>query len=78
MAPNGLFFKYAGVVKKTKKDRMRNTDIRKMELGVEEIRNCIQKKILRLFGHVMQMTEERILKKMLHRSMEVKWPRGRP
>ena len=34
--------------------------------------------ILRWFGHVMHMGEDRLSKKMLHTKMEEKQPRGRP
>ena len=44
------------------KDRIRNTNI-KLELGVNEMKNPIQKSRLRWFGDVMRMTEERIPKK---------------
>ena len=46
------------------KVRIRNTNIR-LEVGVDEIKNDIQKRRLRWFGHVMRMREERIPKKML-------------
>jgi hypothetical protein len=55
------------ILNKTKKDRIRNTNIR-LELGVVEIKNDIKKS--RWFGHVMWVTEERIPKKMLHTKME--------
>ena len=47
------------------------------ELGVDEIKNHIQKSRLGWFGHEMQMREERIPKKILHRKMEGKRPKGR-
>ena len=61
--------KFLGVIlNKTKEDRIRNTDIR-LELGVDERKNYIQKK-LRWFGHVVRMGEERISKKILHTKLE--------
>ena len=39
---------------------------------MDEIKNDIQKKILRWFVHVMWTTEENIPKKMLHKKMEDK------
>ena len=50
--------------------RLKNNDA--MELGMDEIKNDIQNSRLRWFGHVMQMREERIPKKMLHTKMEGK------
>ena len=37
---------------------------------MDKIKNGIQKDILRWFGHMMQMREERIPKKMLHKTLE--------
>ena len=45
---------------------------------MDEIKNNIQKSRLRWFGHVMQLKEERISKKMLHTKIEGKQSRGRP
>ena len=45
---------------------------------VDEIKNDTQKSRLRWFGHLMQMKEERIPKKMLHPKMEGKLPRKDP
>jgi hypothetical protein len=50
----------------------------RLELGEDEIKNDIQKSRLRWFGQVVQMTEERISKKMLHSNMDGKRPRVRP
>ena len=63
------------ILNKSKEDRItkiRNSNLRS-ELGVDEIKNYIQKSKLRWFGHLMQVTEERIPIKM-----DRKWPRGRP
>jgi hypothetical protein len=43
-----------------------------LELGVDKIKNGIQKDILRWFGHMMQMREERILKKIIHTKIKGK------
>ena len=43
---------------------MRNTNT-KLELGVEEMKNGIQKSRLISFGYVMQMGEEKILIKKI-------------
>ena len=45
---------------------------------MDEIKNHIQNSRLRQFGHVMQMRDEMISKKMLNTKMEGKRPRGRP
>ena len=58
-----------------KKDRIRNTNII-LELWMDEIKNDIEKSRIRLSGHVMQLREERISKKLLHRKMEGKCLRG--
>ena len=62
---------FRAILNKTKKNRIRNTNIR-LELGVDEIKNGIQKSRLRWFGHIMQMREEEIHKKILHTKMERK------
>jgi hypothetical protein len=41
-----------------------------LELGMDKIKNNFQKSILRWFGHVMRLREERIPEKMLHTQME--------
>ena len=43
----------------------------------EEVFKMTLKSRLKWFGHVMQMREERLPKKMLQIKMEGKWPRGR-
>ena len=63
------------VLKKTKYKI--NINIRS-EFEVGKIKNDIQKSRLRYFGHVMQMTEARIPKKILHTKMKGKQARGRP
>ena len=45
---------------------------------MDKIKNGIEKSRLGRFGHVMQMGEKRIPKKMLHTKMERKRLRGRP
>ena len=47
------------ILNKTNKDRIRNTNIR-LELGVDEINNDIEKSRLRWFGQVMWMRDEMI------------------
>jgi hypothetical protein len=63
------------ILNKTK-DMIINTNIR-LDLGVDEIKNNIQKSRYVIFGCVMWMGEERIPKKMLNTKMERKPPRGR-
>ena len=46
-----------------------NTYIR-LDLGVDKIKNDIQKSRLKLFGYMIWMAEERIPKKMLHTKIE--------
>ena len=41
------------ILNKTKEDKIRDTDIR-LELGVDEIKNNIQKSGLKWFGYVIQ------------------------
>jgi hypothetical protein len=63
------------ILNKTK-DRIRNNNIR-LELGVDELKNGIQKSRLRWFGQGMQMGEERTRTNMLHTKMEGTLPRGK-
>ena len=58
---------FSSIINKTKKDRVKNTNIR-LDLGADEIKNGIFKSSLRWFGYLMQMTP----KKMLHKKMEGK------
>ena len=58
----------------TNKARIRDINIR-LELGVNGIKNGIQKSGLRLFGHVMRMLEGRLPKKILHIKQARKRPR---
>ena len=62
--------------KNLNKIKKRNNNIR-LELGVDKIKNSIQKSRLRWFGHVMLMRAENILvpKKMLHKKWREKIPR---
>ena len=49
---------FRAILNKTKKNRIINTNII-LVLGVDEIKNYIQNSC-KMFGHVMQMREERI------------------
>ena len=57
------------ILNKAKIDRVRNTNTR-LELGKGENKNVIQKSRLRWFGHVKQMKQESIPKKILQIKME--------
>ena len=59
------------ILNKTKKGRVRRTNIR-LKLEVYEINNDIQKSMLRWFGYIMRLREERIPKKILHTKKEVR------
>jgi hypothetical protein len=61
------------ILNKTR-ERIRNNNVRS-KLGMDEMKEFIKKSRLRWFGHVMQMTEERILQKMLHTKMKGIGPR---
>ena len=65
------------ILNKTKKDRIRNIN-KRLELGVDETKNDIQKSRLRCFWYAIWMTKERIPKKMLHKIMDGKRPKERP
>ena len=59
-------------------DRVRNVDIRtRCELGVS-IRTKVGKNILRWFGHVERMSDERLVKKVYKSAMDCERGRGRP
>ena len=61
------------ILNKTK-DWIRNTTIR-LELGMDEIKNHIQKNTLRCFWTCDADEIKRILKKMLHTKMKGKQPK---
>ena len=60
------------ILNNTKKDRIRNTDIR-LELGVDGMKNDIPNSRLRQFGYLMPMRQDRILNKMLHKIEEKRY-----
>lgn len=66
-----------GVVGKSRKDRIRNVDIRR-EVGVRSLREKIGRNQMRWYGHVKRMSEERIPKRMEEMQEEGRRPRGRP
>lgn len=65
------------MIGKTRKDRMRNEDVRN-EVGIGKLTERIEKSKLRWFGHVKRMEENRIPRQMLEAKLEGKRPRGRP
>ena len=65
------------IVKKTRRDHIRNEDIRRM-VGVIPMLNKIEKRQLQWLGHVERMDEERIAKKRWNWTPEGRRSRGRP
>ena len=59
------------ILNKTGKDRIRSINIG-LELGVDKIKNDIQKSRLTWFVHVMWMEDEIVPKKILYTKMEGK------
>ena len=53
------------ILNKIKKDKIRNIN-KRLKPGVYEIKIDIQKSKIRWFGCIIQMGEDRIVKKMLH------------
>jgi hypothetical protein len=64
-------------VGKTRRDRIRNTNIREM-LGVEKLGDRMGRTRLRWFGHMKRMTEERMPRRMYEKRIEGRRRRGRP
>lgn len=62
---------------KTRRDRIRNEDIRR-ELNMESIRGKIENMRIRWFGHMKRMGEDRLPRKMEEMRIEGRRPRGRP
>ena len=65
-----IFFR--AILKQNKEGHDKNI---RLELGVDEIKNYIQKNRLSWFGYVMQMEDASIPRKMLHTKMEGKDPK---
>jgi hypothetical protein len=61
---------------KTKRDRIKNEKNRE-NLKLNTLENKLTNNIMRWSGHVLQMNEERILKKFVNRKVKGKCPRGR-
>jgi hypothetical protein len=51
-----------GILGKTRRDKIRNKDIRE-QLKVDDIKHDMERKKLKWYGHIMRMAEERIPKK---------------
>ena len=65
------------MVQKTRRDRVRNEDIRK-ELGIQKLNDKLEQNRLRWFGHVKRMNEVRLPRQAMERGMSGKRGRGRP
>ena len=65
------------MVQKTRRDRVRNEDIRK-ELGVQKLNDKLEQNRLRWFGHVKRMNEVRLPRQAMEGRMSGKRGRGRP
>ncbi len=61
----------------TRLDRMRNDDIRE-ELGVDSVLELIEQNILRWYGHIKRMPEERFPRRSLDWTPQGRRPVGRP
>ena len=64
------------MVQKTRRDRVRNEDIRK-ELGVQKLNDKLEQNRLRWFGHVKRMNEVRLPRQAMEGRMSGKRGRGR-
>jgi hypothetical protein len=51
-----------GILGKTRRDKIRNDDIRE-QLKVDDIKHNMERKRLKCYGHITRMAEERIPKK---------------
>ncbi|KAI5734314.1 hypothetical protein M8J77_004982 [Diaphorina citri] len=65
------------MVGKTRRDRIRNIDIRKM-VDIESLEEKMRERRLKWYGHVMRMNDERLPKKVYDMEMEGTRPKGRP
>uniref|UniRef100_A0A1W7R9N5 Endonuclease-reverse transcriptase HmRTE-e01 n=1 Tax=Hadrurus spadix TaxID=141984 RepID=A0A1W7R9N5_9SCOR len=65
------------MVGKTKRDRIKNEEIRKM-VGVDRLRDQIGRTQLAWFGHVKRKGESELARRMLEQKIRGKRPRGRP
>lgn len=63
---------------KTKKDRIRNEQIREEAKQDKPLINKIEEKQLKWFGHANRMTEERKVKQVMEMRVEGRRGRGRP
>jgi hypothetical protein len=66
-----------GILGKTRRDKIRNNDIRE-QLKVDDIKQVMERKRLKLYGHVIRIADERIPKNMLEMKLRGRRPRGRP
>lgn len=66
-----------GVVGKTRRDRVRNEQIRE-ELGVQPIMEFIEQRQLSWWGHLQRMNNDRPVKQIYEARLQAKRRRGRP
>jgi hypothetical protein len=65
------------ILGKTRRDKIKNDDIGE-QLKVDDIKYNIERNILKWYGHVMRMADERIPKRTLEMKLRGRRPRGRP
>ncbi len=59
-------------------DRVRNEEVRRRTGVVKELAERAEQRVLRWFGHVERMEEERLVKKITRSEVRGVSPRGRP
>ena len=59
-------------------DRLRNEEVRERTGVREELADGVDKNVLRWFGHVERMDDERLLKKVVNARVDGRGARGRP
>ncbi len=59
-------------------DRVRNEEVQRRTGVVKELAERAERRVLRLFGHVERMEEERLVKKVTRSDVRRVRPRGRP
>ena len=66
------------MVGRTRRDRIRNEEIRKTIQNIESLTDKITQRRLRWYGHVKRMDKERLPRKMHEMKMVGTRPKGRP
>ncbi len=59
-------------------DRVRNEEVRRRTGIVKEFAERAEQRVLRWFGHVERMEEERLVKRVIRSNVRDVRPRGRP